>query len=379
MEKASVVSGQFLTTNVQQAAGKPRKQEGVQRCFYTLWGRDDERIWEPVPDEDLVGSILEGTGRQDWRKLRPFDLLPDINSKTGGVAYKLLYVGDYLRMACDHVVGPQPIFERAGDYETIFFQFSGASLVETSFDSYELRPGEALLIPAMVAHRTIGTANCRRLIFYAKDRLEARLDPDKAITDIRYAVHRVADPVIEEAFPSNLSPPNGKTVERLSHWDRRPGEVFFFRRTYEGIVGKAESGRRPTKVRPFDYFSTPPDSPKAAVRGALLWESATFKQRVYANPGWQPAPHRGYDEDEWWFQFKGRIDQESEHGVYSLEPGEASMAEAGISHTSNTWLGGIRLVAYTSSPIRMIVDPGEHLRETHWEVRETIVRGWQDG
>src|SRR2546427_955365 len=79
---------------------------GFQRCFYNLWGREGDKIWEPVPNEDLVASIVEGTGRQDWRKLRPFDLLPDLDQIRGGVVQKLLYVGDKLRIACSSIICP---------------------------------------------------------------------------------------------------------------------------------------------------------------------------------------------------------------------------------------------------------------------------------
>ena len=137
-----------------------------------------------------------------------------------------------------------------------------------------------------------------------------------------------------------------------------------FLRTYDWMVGKAESGPRPVKVRPYNYFATPPDSPKAAVRTALLWESDTFRQRVYANPGRQPAPHRGYDEDEFWFQFAGQVDQETEHATYPVGAGETSMAEAGISHTSTSSAGCLRLTTYTNRPIRMVVDPADHQRHS---------------
>ena len=84
----------------------------------------------------------------------------------------------------------------------------------------------------------------------------------------------------------------------------------------------------------------------------------------------------GYDEDEFWFQFAGNLRQETEHGVYTVSTGEVSMAEAGISHTSTSHPGALRVTTYTDRPIRMVVDPSEHLRESKWEVREDRIRGW---
>ena len=112
------------------------------------------------------------------------------------------------------------------------------------------------------------------------------------------------------------------------------------------------------------------------MRTATLWESPTFRQRVYANPGRQPVVHRGYDEDEMWFQFGGYIEQETEHGAYTVGMGEMSMAEAGISHTSTSNAGAYRLTTYTNRPLRMVVDPGEATHRTHWRLNTTMIRDW---
>jgi mannose-6-phosphate isomerase-like protein (cupin superfamily) len=290
----------------------------------------------------------------------------------------LLYSGETLRVAAEHIVGGQPMFERAGDFDTIIFQFAGVGLVETSFGRFELNAGEALHVPAMIAHHTVGSANCRRMLYYTHDRLTVKLDPAQEKTDIRYRNVIVGAPDAEEPAPGPIRPLDGKIHERLRQWDERPGESYIFVRTYDYMVGRAESGPHPTKIRPYNYFSTAPNSPKASVRTALLWESDSLRQRVYANPGRQPAPHRGYDEDEFWFQFSGRVDQETEHAAYPIEGGQSSMAEPGISHTSFNHPGSLRLTTYTNKPLRLVADPNAHLRETRWELKETIVRGWED-
>ena len=89
-----------------QSSGQQSVPEGFERCFYTLWGKEaDSVLWETQPIEDISDSILEGTGRQDWRKLRPFDMLPDMDAKSGGDAELLLYAGETLRVACQRTVG----------------------------------------------------------------------------------------------------------------------------------------------------------------------------------------------------------------------------------------------------------------------------------
>ena len=347
----------------------PDTSQGFQRCFYTLWGKENDITWETQPDADLVGSIVPGTGRQDWRKLRPFDLLPTIDAATGGVARELLYVGDHTRVSCAHIVGSEPHFERAGDFDTIFVQFSGIGLVETSFGTIELNPGEALLVPAMVAHRTSGSRHCRRMEYRVRQLVEVHSDPQKPKTNTRFRVRPEGDDA-PEARPVISVPANGKIREHLSRWADRPGEDFWFERTYSHIAGRADSGRAPVKLRIFDYFVTTLAGTKKLppVRQALLWDSPTFRQRVYSNPAKQPAPHRGYDEDELWFQFRGPIGVETEHAAYTMETGETSMAEAGVSHTSLSRPGLFRLTTYSPTPLRMVTDPAKALRETRWVV-----------
>ena len=195
-----------------QSSGHQAVPEGFERCFYTLWGHEsDSVLWETQPIEDICDSILEGTGRQDWRKLRPFDMLPDMDSKTGGDAELLLYAGETLRVACQRTVGTQQHFLRAGDFQTIFFQFSGRSLVETSFGDYVLEPGEALLVPAMVAHRTTGSENCRRMVYYPKEFIYPSMQPADATTDIRQRVHAKGQAPRIEELPNVVIPGNGKS------------------------------------------------------------------------------------------------------------------------------------------------------------------------
>ena len=360
-----------------QSSGQQSVPEGFERCFYTLWGKEaDSVLWETQPIEDISDSILEGTGRQDWRKLRPFDMLPDMDAKSGGDAELLLYAGETLRVACQRTVGTQQHFLRAGDFQTIFFQFSGKSLVETSFGDYVLEPGEALLVPAMVAHRTTGSENCRRMVYYPREFIHPSMQPEDATTDIRHRMHAKGEANGAEELPKIVVPETGKVTERLTQWDALPGDDYIFMRTYDYVKGRGETGYRPHKVSPFNYYTTAPDDPTLKVRTSLLWENSTFRQRTYSNPGKQPGAHRGYDEDEFWFQFSGRVTQMTEHGQYYMEAGQTSMAEAGISHTSYNQPGGMRLTTYTNKPLRMVVDPTQHLRETNYAAEETIIKGW---
>lgn len=353
------------------ASSRPRVADGMQRCFYTLWGRDDEKVWETVPDTDLIGSVVPGTGRQDWRNIRPFDLLPSVEGAQGE-ARRALYVGETLRISCAHIVGAQAHFERAGDYDTIFFQFTGHSLVETSFGVQLVGPGEALLIPAIVAHRTIGSPQCRRMEYAVRDLVTVHLPAAPAGRKGPFRAYPAGQP--DDDVPEQIAPAGPIIREHLTRWGDRPGDDYWFERRYATLVGGAEGGRHPVKVSPFDDFvgetaiaaeKLPP------VRTALLWESATFRQRIYANPGRQPFPHRGYDEDELWFQMVGPIGIEMEHGRFEMQTGDSSMAEAGITHTTNSRPGLYRLTTYTPKPVHLVVDPGEHLRQTQWVVKET--------
>jgi mannose-6-phosphate isomerase-like protein (cupin superfamily) len=350
---------------------RPPVPAGSQRCFYTLWGRDEEKVWENVPDADLVDSIVPGTGRQDWRNIRPFDLLPAIGGDVGNER-RALYTGEALRISCAHIAGPQPHFERAGDYDTIFFQFTGHALVETSFGIHPMGPGEALLVPAIVAHRTIGSRQCRRMEYAVRDLVTVHLPAAKEGRKPPFRAYPAGVP--DDLPPMQVTPASDRIREHLTRWGDRPNDDFWFERRYQAMVGGAEGGRRPIKISPFDDYvgeTAGPADKMPAVRTALLWESATFRQRIYANPGRQPFPHRGYDEDELWFQMIGPIGVEMEHGSFEMQTGDSSMAEAGISHTTNSRPGLYRLTTYTPKPVHLVVDPAEHRRETHWVVEET--------
>jgi hypothetical protein len=55
------------------------------------------------------------------------------------------------------------------------------------------------------------------------------------------------------------------------------------------------------------------------------------------------------------------------------------LAEADVSHDSESHPGALRLTTYMDRPIRMVVEPGDHLRESRWDIRATLLRGWPDG
>ncbi|MFM0501752.1 hypothetical protein [Paraburkholderia caffeinilytica] len=353
---------------------------GVERCFYTLWGREDEITWEAQLSSDLSSSIVPGTGRQDWRKLRPFDFLPEVDREKGGVARMELYAGEHVRVSVAHISGGERHFERAGDFDTILVQFAGVSVVETNFGVFEVRPGEALLVPAMVAHRTTGSPSCRRVEYTVRELVSVHLPAAEGEQQLRFRIYPEGDPSDADGLAPSLSrAANGKIPEHLTRWEDLPGDDFWFERTHDWMVGKADRGRAPIKIRPFEHFKSTSavanDLPP--VRSALLWDSATFRQRVYSNPGRQPAPHRGYDEDELWLQFVGPVRVETEHAIYEMQNGSFSMAEAGVSHTSVSTADMYRLTSYSPKPIRMVVDPANQLRETKWivEVSESDASG----
>lgn len=373
----------LIETMMKEADDKPGDglvdQPNVERCFYTLWGREDEITWEAQPSQDLSHSIVEGTGRQDWRKLRPFDMLPEPCPASAGISRLGLYRGKHVRVSAAHISGAEGHFERAGDFDTILVQYVGVSTVETGFGVFELHPGETMLVPAMVAHRTTGTPNCRRLEYRVRELVSVHLPAAEGARQFRLRVYRKGESPPDDVAPAPAIAPNGKIREHLSRWDDLPGEDFWFERTHEWLVGKADRGRAPIKIRPFENFKRtgPTVNNLPAVRTALLWDSATFRQRVYSNPGRQPAPHRGYDEDELWFQFVGPITVETEHAIYKMENGSFSMAEAGVSHTSVSTEAMYRLTTYSPDPIRMVVDPNQHLRETEWLVEVTQIETQQ--
>jgi homogentisate 1,2-dioxygenase len=85
----------------------------------------------------------------------------------------------------------------------------------------------------------------------------------------------------------------------------------------------------------------------------VLYTGNEFRIDCYNLEGQQRGFHRGLDEDEIWFQFRGHAANDTEWGVVELDPGEMAYVPRGIAHRINGGKGFLRMVFYS----RQLVHP----------------------
>ena len=138
----------------------PIKDDEV-REFMTDWfGPGFEPMpmlaWSVRKRASLMGS---GKSKRFLPTFRPFDLLGQPN------ASQLVFENECQRIGVESVCGAQPAFTRSLDFNTLYFQFAGKSSVETECGTYETAPGDLLLVPDGVAHRSTGSGGFAALVF----------------------------------------------------------------------------------------------------------------------------------------------------------------------------------------------------------------------
>ena len=98
------------------------------------------------------------------------------------------------------------------------------------------------------------------------------------------------------------------------------------------LVGSAtpQRGRDISVIRVFDYFTGM--TGKGSARAPMHYEGEDFRTDAYNTEGQQWGFHRGADDDEIWFQFRGHALNETEWGNHELDPLEMGYVPRGIAH-----------------------------------------------
>jgi mannose-6-phosphate isomerase-like protein (cupin superfamily) len=296
----------------------------------------DEHIWVERDEDGLIGTVR--VGQRPMPRIRVFDLL---ESQPGGGSQALVWDGETLRIAAEQVKGREPGLTRAADYDLIFFQFSGSSAIESEYGSIELEPGDVALIPAGIAHRTTGKGECLRLRAMSKEAVNLGVDAEKPLTETRFKVSH-SEPLT--ARNGSGAEENGRLLEHITFWDPT-SDLWIERRPAELVGCVKEGGRGLKKLRAFDYFTGM--TGKGGARAPVLYTGEEFRIDVYNLEGQQRGFHRGLDEDEVWFQFRGHAVNDTEWGIVELDPGEMSYVPRGIAHRINGGKGFLRMVFYT--------------------------------
>src|SRR4026207_749663 len=139
----------------------------------------------------------------------------------------------------------------------VYFQFCGGSTVETEFGVYEMEPGDVMLVPGGIAHRSIGRDDRLRFFCRSHEAVDYVMKEDQYTSLTSFEVKRIGGP--NWTAPQN-APAKGQVVEQMHFWDDGPDARGGGERDYDSLGGVAgrrrgEPGSHVRKLRAFDHFT----------------------------------------------------------------------------------------------------------------------------
>jgi mannose-6-phosphate isomerase-like protein (cupin superfamily) len=321
-----------------------------------------EHIWMERDESAVIGTAR--MGQRMVPKIRPFDLLRS-TPLAGNRARVMIFEGDSLRVAVEHIVGRETQLTRAADHDLVYLQFSGSSRIESECGIVEVAPGEIVLVPAAISHRSTGAGECLRVRVATQESVTEGVDPEKPTMQRSFTVR-----ASESFAATNGNKPDGAAedavLEHISFWD--PQSDLWVERDCAALIGcKQEGGRNVKKLSAFNYFTGM--TGKGGARAPVLYEGKEFRVDVYNLEEEQRGFHRGCDEDEIWFQFRGHSLNHTEWGAMELDPGQMSYIPRGVAHRITGGPGFLRMVLYSRKLVHPKAFNNVSERETRFEVQ----------
>jgi mannose-6-phosphate isomerase-like protein (cupin superfamily) len=321
-----------------------------------------EHIWMERDEGAVIGTAR--MGQRMVPKIRPFDLLRSA-PLAGNRARVTIFEGDSLRIATELIAGRETQLTRAADHDLIYLQFSGCSLIESESGIVEAAPGDIVLVPAAISHRTIGSEECLRVRVATQEFVTEGVDPEKATMQRSFSV-RASEPLAAANGLGAETVDSGPLLEHISFWD--PQSDLWVERDLASLVGcKREGGRIVRKLSAFNYFTGM--TGRGGARAPVLYDAKEFRVDVYNLEEEQNGFHRGCDEDEIWFQFRGHSLNHTEWGALELEPGQMSYIPRGVAHRITGSPGFLRMVLYSRKLVHPKAFNNISERETRFEVQ----------
>ena len=238
------------------------------------------------------------------------------------------------------------------------------SRIESECGVVELKPGEMVLMPAAISHRSTGKEECLRLRVATRELVSLGVDPEKPIVETQFKV-RPSEPFARDGNGRQESE-NARTLEHITFWD--PQSDVWIERDASALIGTVTSGSRPVKkIRGFDYFTGM--TGKGGAKAPVLYHGKEFRIDVYNLEEEQRGFHRGCDEDEIWFQFRGHSLNHTEWGAMELDAGQTAMIPRGIAHRITGSPGFLRMVFYSRGLVQPKAFNNISERETRFEVQ----------
>lgn len=339
------------------------------REFMTGWAPGNlsaMQAWSERTKENLRGTA---TGKRKPPDLRPFDLIAAPHQPVP------LLANQDMRVSVDSAAGPAPFFTRNVNFDTVIVQFAGTTRVENEMSIENLAPGEVLIVPRGIAHRSIGDADSLRMILHLKSPITSHLGEDQCTSRTRYEMRRIGGPDYSAA--AAVKPQTGAVIEKMFVWHEDPADAVQVRRTTEYLVNVGSTQREAKasaikKLRPFDLFK---DITGRKGPGPKVLESAFSLMEVYNTMGEQFAFHRALESEEFGLQFNGVNTNMSEFEEgRTMSPGDWFLIPLGIAHSVKDCGPDFRrMVIYSEFPFEVLANPSMHKHESRFEVREDVL------
>ena len=343
------------------------------REFMTTW-HTSARSYLPAWAQRNKSSLMNsGKSTRALPMFRAFDLLAKPNDRIE------LLVNSDQRIGVESVCGAQQDFVRHVDFDTVFMQFAGESIVETEFAEYKMVPGDIIHIPEGIAHRSSGSADSLRWFALVNSPFTTFMSVDDQVSETTFTVRRVNGP--GWTIPADrMSAPKDRVIERMICWDDKPTDLTIFERDYADLVPAGSTSPREaksgvTKLRAFDLFKEiagTSGEPKPVMRGKHL------EIKVYNIIGEQFAFHRALRSEEVRIQFRGKALDMSETGNADTAPGTVTMIPRGIGHSVITDPADctqfLRMNFYSELPWTAPHDVTRHHFDSHFDVETHIVQ-----
>src|ERR1043166_2406113 len=250
----------------------------------------------------------------------------------------------------------------------VYFQFCGNSTVETEFGVYEMEPGDVMLVPGGIAHRSIGRNDSLRYFCQSHEAVDYVMNEDQYTSLTSFEVKRIGGPNWTAAQGANATT-KGPVLEKMHFWDDGPDDQTLVERSYESVVGIAGIGRgKPgslvRKLRAFDHFTAIVGKGREDAGTQPLMESANMRIRTYNMQDEQFAFHRALRSEEVRIQFRGDALDLSEFENVEVFPSEIS-----IPPEDETFL---RLNFYSKVRWHVPIDPTKHYFDSKFEIKTTV-------
>ena len=221
--------------------------------FMTTWKDFPRPGLAALAERKKAGLMGTAKSTHYTPRFRPFDMLTFPNQPL------VILENANHRIGAESVTGVQDSFHRYVDSDMIYFQFCGNTTVETEFGVYEMEPGEVMLVPGGISHRSIGRSDSLRYFCQTYEPVDYVMGEDQYTSHSSFEMKRIGGPQWSAPL-KNEKPTTGQVIEKMHYWDDGSEDLTVVERDYSSLVavaglarGKPGSGIR--KLRAFDHFT----------------------------------------------------------------------------------------------------------------------------